>query len=248
MTSLPQETDVVISGAGPVGLTLANLLGQSAIGVVVLEKNKRPFDIPRAITLDDEGCRTIQATGLHKKFLPSTIPGKGARYYGEDGSPFAEVGPGPVEFGFPRRTHFFQPKLDQILANGLKRFQQANVFYNCKLIDFSEINDGVEIEVFTPGNKSHYLFCKYLIGTDGAKSDIRQKLNIKMIGETYPEDWVIVDTSNDPDHEPVSKFYCRRDRPYVSIPAPNKGRRYEYRIQPGEEAQKLLEFQNIRER
>ena len=188
MTSLPQETDVVISGAGPVGLTLANLLGQSAIGVVVLEKNKRPFDIPRAITLDDEGCRTIQATGLHKKFLPSTIPGKGARYYGEDGSPFAEVGPGPVEFGFPRRTHFFQPKLDQILANGLKRFQQANVFYNCKLIDFSEIDNGVEIEVFTPGNKSHYLFCKYLIGTDGAKSDIRQKLNIKMIGETYPED------------------------------------------------------------
>ena len=248
MTSLPQETDVVISGAGPVGLTLANLLGQSAIGVVVLEKNQRPFDIPRAITLDDEGCRTIQATGLHKKFLPSTIRGKGARYYGEDGSPFAEVGPGPVEFGFPRRTHFFQPKLDQILANGLKRFQQANVFYNYKLIDFSEINNGVEIEVFTPGNKSHYLFCKYLIGTDGAKSDIRQKLNIKMIGETYPEDWIIVDTANDPDHEPVSKFYCRRDRPYVSIPAPNKGRRYEYRIQPEEQAQKLLEFQNIRER
>ena len=69
-----------------------------------------------------------------------------------------------------------------------------------------------------------------------------------MIGETYPEDWIIVDTSNDPDHEPVSKFYCRRDRPYVSIPAPGKGRRYEYRIQPEEEAQKLLEFQNIRER
>ena len=161
----------VVSGAGPVGLTLANLLGQSAIGVVVLEKNKRPFDIPRAITLDDEGCRTIQATGLHKKFLPSTIPGKGARYYGEDGSPFAEVGPGPVEFGFPRRTHFFQPKLDQILASGLNRFQQANVFYDYKLIDFSEIDNGIEVEVFTPGNTSHYLFCKYLIGTDGARSD-----------------------------------------------------------------------------
>ena len=40
------------------------------------------------------------------------------------------MGPGPVEFGFPRRTHFFQPELDQILANGLKRFQQANVFYD----------------------------------------------------------------------------------------------------------------------
>ena len=35
MTSLPRETDVIISGGGPVGLTLANLLGQAQIGVIV---------------------------------------------------------------------------------------------------------------------------------------------------------------------------------------------------------------------
>ena len=69
-----------------------------------------------------------------------------------------------------------------------------------------------------------------------------------MIGETYPEDWVIVDTKNDPDQEPVSKFYCRRDQPYVSIPAPDEGRRYEYRVQQEEGRQKLLDFDNIRER
>ena len=67
-----------------------------------------------------------------------------------------------------------------------------------------------------------------------------------MIGETYPEDWVIVDTKNDPDQEPVSKFYCRRDRPYVSIPAPDAGRRYEYRVQQEDGHQKLLDFDNIR--
>ena len=117
MTSLPRETDVIISGGGPVGLTLANLLGQAQIGVIILEKNDSPFDIPRAITLDDEGCRTIQATALDKQFLPSTVQGKGARYYGEDNRPFAEVGPGPVEFGFPKRTHFFQPNLDKILVD-----------------------------------------------------------------------------------------------------------------------------------
>ena len=51
MTILPRKTDVIISGGGPVGLTLANLLGQAQIGVIVLEKNDSPFDIPRAITL-----------------------------------------------------------------------------------------------------------------------------------------------------------------------------------------------------
>ena len=72
MTSLPRETDVIISGGGPVGLTLANLLGQAEIRVIVLEKNDSPYDIPRAITLDDEGCRTIQAAALDKQFMPST--------------------------------------------------------------------------------------------------------------------------------------------------------------------------------
>ena len=38
MTSLPREIDVIISGGGPVGLTLANLLGQAEIRVIVLEK------------------------------------------------------------------------------------------------------------------------------------------------------------------------------------------------------------------
>ena len=227
MTILPRETDVIISGGGPVGLTLANLLGQAQIGVIILEKNDSPFDIPRAITLDDEGCRTIQAAALDKQFLPSTVRGKGARYYGEDNRPFAEVGPGPVEFGFPKRTHFFQPNLDKILVDGLIRYRQANIFFGHKLMGFSETDTGIKVEVFTHNKKSHDVFCKFLIGADGARSDVRQKLGIKMIGETYPEDWVIVDTKNDPDQEPVSKFYCRRDRPYVSIPAPDEGRRYE---------------------
>ena len=73
MTILPQKTDVIISGGGPVGLTLANLLGQAEIRVIVLEKNDSPYDIPRAITLDDEGCRTIQAAALDKQFLPICI-------------------------------------------------------------------------------------------------------------------------------------------------------------------------------
>ena len=248
MTILPRETDVIISGGGPVGLTLANLLGQAQIGVIILEKNDSPFEIPRAITLDDEGCRTIQAAALDKQFLPSTVRGKGARYYGEDNCPFAEVGPGPVEFGFPKRTHFFQPNLDKILVDGLNRYRQANIFFGHKLMGFSETDTGIKVEVFTHNKKSHDVFCKFLIGADGARSDVRQKLGIKMIGDTYPEDWVIVDTKNDPDQEPVSKFYCRRDRPYVSIPAPDEGRRYEYRVQQEDGHQKLLDFDNIRER
>ena len=128
MTSLPRETDVIISGGGPVGLTLANLLGQAQIGVIVLEKNDSPFDIPRAITLDDEGCRTIQAAALDKQFCPQQCGEKAHGIMEKTIVHLPRLAPEPVEFGFPKRTHFFQPNLDKILVDGLNRYRQANIF------------------------------------------------------------------------------------------------------------------------
>ncbi|MBH68834.1 MAG: 3-(3-hydroxyphenyl)propionate hydroxylase [Rhodospirillaceae bacterium] len=245
---LPSETEVVIVGAGPVGLVMANLLGLSRVATTLIERNQRPYDIPRAITLDDEGCRTLQATGLDHIYLPKALPGKGARYYGEDGTPFAEVGPGPIEFGFSRRTHFFQPDLEATLLSGLNRFCHVNVFYSCELMDIIQTETNVTANVKDHSGKLKSLTCNYLVGTDGARSRVRQKLGIKMLGDTYPEDWVIIDTLNDPDDEPVSKFFCSREKPFVSIPAPNNGRRYEFRTHADENAEALLKFDNIRER
>ncbi len=112
MFYIPTNNDVVIIGAGPVGLMTANLLGLYGLKVLLIERNNQPYDVPRAITLDDEGCRTLQAVELDDIYLPNALPSRGSRYYGENGEPFAEVGPGPVEYGFPRRTQIFQPEFD----------------------------------------------------------------------------------------------------------------------------------------
>ena len=64
MFYIPTNNDVVIIGAGPVGLMTANLLGLYGLKVLLIERNNQPYDVPRAITLDDEGCRTLQAVGL----------------------------------------------------------------------------------------------------------------------------------------------------------------------------------------
>lgn len=248
MTIPPLYADVVIVGAGPVGLTTANLLGLAGIKVALIEKNEKPYDIPRAITLDDEGCRTLQATGLDQVFLPKTLPGGGARYYAEDGLPFAEVGPGPIEFGFSRRTHFFQPDLEATLLVGLDRFEQTTVCYSCELIEFEQTKSSINTTVLMSNGNTHSIESLYVIGADGARSSVRKQLGINMLGDTYPQDWIIVDTLDDPDKEPVSKFFCSKERPYVSIPAPGSGRRYEFRIQPGDDVKELLKFDCIRER
>ena len=55
---------VLVVGAGPTGLTVANLLGQYGIETLLVERNLGLSDFPRAISIDDEGLRICQALGL----------------------------------------------------------------------------------------------------------------------------------------------------------------------------------------
>ena len=56
--------DVVIIGAGPTGLTLANILGRAGRSVVLVERNPSTVGEPRAVSIDAESLRTMQAIGL----------------------------------------------------------------------------------------------------------------------------------------------------------------------------------------
>src|SRR6476620_5672416 len=55
---------VAVVGAGPVGLTVALLLARRGVGVVLLEKHAEPYLLPRAVHVDDEVFRVLQAAGV----------------------------------------------------------------------------------------------------------------------------------------------------------------------------------------
>ncbi|MBM86004.1 MAG: 3-(3-hydroxyphenyl)propionate hydroxylase [Rhodospirillaceae bacterium] len=245
MKNLPKHTQVAIIGAGPVGLMAANLLGRLGVETVLIERNAAPYDVPRAITMDDEGARTLQAAGLDGKYMSHTVRGRGSRYYDDKGLPFADVGPGPVEYGFARRNHFFQPDYERVLRQGLERFPHVSLAFEHDCTGHEQAAKYVTLTLQTPdGDQS--LRADYLLAADGARSPTRNRLGIGMLGDTYPEDWLILDMRSDPDEEPVSKFFCRSDRPFVSIPAPRGGRRYEFRARPGETPESLTDPAKIR--
>ncbi len=64
--AVQHTAQVAIVGAGPVGLMMANYLGQMGISVLVVEKLATLIDYPRAIGIDDESLRAMQAVGLVK--------------------------------------------------------------------------------------------------------------------------------------------------------------------------------------
>ena len=75
------DFDVAILGAGPTGLTLANLLGTMGIRTVLIERNPATVPAPRAVSIDDECLRTMQAAGVVDAVVKDIALDYGAHYF-----------------------------------------------------------------------------------------------------------------------------------------------------------------------
>ena len=178
MTTTPNETtahaqtidyqaDVVVIGAGPVGLAISNYLGQMGVEVLVIEKLDSLIDYPRAIGIDDESLRTIQAFGLVDQVLPHTTPWHAMRFLTPKGRCFADIQPMTEEFGWSRRNAFIQPQVDGVMFKGLQRFANVRTLFSRDLIDFSQTGDGVSLRMKKADGSEETVRAGYMVACDG---------------------------------------------------------------------------------
>jgi len=234
MSVFPKESPVVIVGAGPTGLTLANLLAAYGVPTLVLEKNPAPLDLPRAIVLDDESARILQVFGADRTYVARAIAGQGAKYYDDAGECFASAPSEPPLYGFERRYFISQPALESALIGHATNTPLIDLRFDCEVQAVSQSGRGVVLEVIHGQGRVHRIEAALVLACDGGRSTIREALDIRMIGSTYGQDWIVIDTLNDPDTAPVQRFYCDVRRPHISLPAPGGGRRYEFMLRHGE--------------
>ena len=243
---LELSTDVAIVGAGPVGLMIANYLGQCGVNVTVVEKLDSLIDYPRAIGLDDESLRTFQAVGLADNVLPHTTPWHAMRFLTPKGRCFADIQPKTDEFGWSRRNAFIQPLADRVLFDGLQRFNNVKVLFSRELNSFEQNDSAVVLDLQDQHGRSERLSARYLIGCDGGNSLVRRSLNISFEGKTAPNQWIVVDIANDPLATPHVYLCCDPVRPYVSAALPHGVRRFEFMVMPGETETELSKPENLR--
>lgn len=238
--------EVVIVGAGPVGLTLANYLGQAGIEVLVIEKLDRLIDYPRAIGIDDEALRTLQAVGLIDRVLPHTTPWHAMRFLTPRGRCFADIQPMTDEFGWSRRNAFIQPQVDRVLFEGLGRFANVRVLFSRDMLDFTQSETGVSLRMKTPEGREESVAARYLVACDGGNSQVRRNLGVSFDGKTAPNQWIVVDIANDPLGTPNIYLCADPVRPYVSAALPHGIRRFEFMVMPGETEEELGRPENMR--
>ncbi|NWD57103.1 bifunctional 3-(3-hydroxy-phenyl)propionate/3-hydroxycinnamic acid hydroxylase [Pseudomonas veronii] len=245
-STLELTADVAIVGAGPVGLMIANYLGQRGVNVTLVEKLDTLIDYPRAIGLDDESLRTFQAVGLADKVLSHTTPWHAMRFLTPKGRCFADIQPKTDEFGWSRRNAFIQPLADRVLFDGLQRFSNVKVLFSRELDSFEQSDSAVVLNLKDQHGRSERLNARYLIGCDGGNSLVRRSLDISFEGKTAPNQWIVVDIANDPLATPHVYLCCDPVRPYVSAALPHGVRRFEFMVMPGETETELSKPENLR--
>jgi 3-(3-hydroxy-phenyl)propionate hydroxylase len=227
------DVDVLLVGAGPVGLTIANILGLQGVRTLVAEERATLIDYPRGVGLDDEALRTFQSIGLVDRILPHTVPNQILRFFDAKRRVLAEMAPPDARFGWPKRNGFVQPLVDAELLRGLDRFEHVEVRWDSPMTSCVQAADAVTVELGGEGDTAS-VRARYVVGCDGGRSTTRQMMGVSFDGTTSSTRWLVVDIANDPLGHPNSEVGADPERPYASISIAHGIRRFEFMIHADE--------------
>lgn len=235
------ETEVAIVGYGPVGATLAALLGQQGIRTLVLEREGAAYHLPRALHFDAEVMRVFQAVGVAEAVAAGTRLSPGMRFVDAGGrllldwSRPPEIGPE----GWHASYRFHQPDLERILRGAVASLPAASVRTRSEVFALDQDPDGVSVrwEDLDSG-RLRAARARWVIGCDGARSLVRRFMGAEWLDLGFHERWLVTDlilTRPRPDLGDHSIQFCNPARAATYVRGVGERRRWEIALKPDED-------------
>jgi len=243
--TLPNQTDVLLVGLGPVGAALANLLGQHDVKVLVIDKATEIFRAPRAIALDNEALRVLQMCGLQDGDI-DTVAIPEVRMHSPHFGLYSRANTAGAIDGHPKLVTFYQPQLEEVLRTRLAAHHTVDIALGAELVSFEQDASGVCAKVKDAQGDQHVVRAQYIVGADGANSLVRSLLGLDFKGKTYAEDWLVVDAKRVPQPIDHVEFICDPQRPTPHMVAPGNRQRWEFKLQPGETREQMEKPETVR--
>ncbi len=185
------KVDVLISGAGPVGLTMANELVRHGISVRIVDKSAERTDKSKALVLWSRTLELFDHAGYVEPFLAAGMQAHGAQMSnGKD--VIARISLDDIESPYPYALMIPQSDTERVLEERLAK-QGVKVERTVALESFKEQGNGVEAVLRKASGESETLTADWLIGCDGAHSIVRHGLGFTFDGTTQPSDWYLAD-------------------------------------------------------
>lgn len=246
-TALPIATDVLIVGFGPVGAAFAALLGRYQVNALVIDKAHEILRMPRAIALDNEALRMLQLIGLPEHAFEKRVIPEVKMHCPLVGQ-FSRANTSGCIDGHPKLVTFYQPDLENALRERVQSLPSVTACTGYELLDLQQHADHVEAFLADEAGLAFTVKAKYVVGADGASSRVRTLIGQEFTGQTYAEDWLIVDAKGR-EKEAIDhvEFLCNHRRPTPHMPAPGGRERWEFMLQAGETREQMEQPQRVAE-
>jgi len=244
--------DVAVIGYGPAGATLANLLGQYGLSVLVLEREAEIYPLPRAIHFDGEIMRVFETAGLRPQVETISRPGLKGMYFNNADGETLLIRAGTQEHGphgCATNHYFHQPDLEAVLRSGLQRYPQVQVRTRHEVTAIQDGLDAATLQVTDlQTQESHTLQARYVVGCDGARSLVRKVLGTRMRDLGLHQPWLVfdvrlkTDVPGLPDH---TVQHCDPARPMTYCNVTGNRRRWEIMLMPGDKPELMVQPETL---
>ncbi|MBA3320009.1 MAG: FAD-dependent monooxygenase, partial [Pyrinomonadaceae bacterium] len=223
------NTDVIIIGAGPTGLSLACQFIRHGVDFVIVEKREGVTPYSKALGVHARTLEIYEQLGLAQPAVAQgTIAGKvrlleGGEVRGE--VDLSEVGRGLS--AYPYMLVLEQSKNERLLYEYLQSHGRE-VRWQTELESFSQDESGVTAHVKDQTGASHSIAAKYLVGCDGPQSPVRHTLGLSFAGSTFERLFYVADVRIDWEFSHDALHVClARNSVVAFFPMPGENR---YRI------------------
>ncbi len=192
------EEQVFIAGAGPVGLVAAASLVQRGVPVTVFEAGATLSEESRASTFHPPTIDMLDTLGVAAPLVAQGLKAPRFQYRSRKHGLLGEFDFSAIADATrnPYRVQCEQSKLTRILLDQLSDQPNFQIEFGSAVQGVTQDGDSIEITTERNGREERRR-ARWLIGADGARSDVRRALGIEFEGFTWPERFLVVSTPFD---------------------------------------------------
>lgn len=214
------DTDVLIVGAGPTGLMLANQIARRGIRFEIIDRHSGPAQQSRAMAVHARTLEIYAKLGIADEAVARGAIGTAGSMWA-DGQWRAHIPLGDIGQGlspFPFVLMLGQDENEYILGDKLKALG-TSVQWRTELISFEQRPDCVDLVLKQPDGTQRKMTAAWVAGCDGSRSTVRDRNGIGFPGAPYEHTFFVADTEATGSMKPNElNVYLSRDGFHLFFP------------------------------